>query len=330
MEPNNNILFSIIIPTRDRPELFAKALKSVIAQNYKNKEIIVIDDGSTETNKQQYIKTIAELNKGYIKLIHLIYRPNGHNSSFTRNYGVELATGKYICFLDDDDIWTDTEHLKNAHKSITYQSVSVELYLTNQTAIQQDGTSVNNVWINDLQEKILNLLEVDDTGTYTLSTQQLLLSNGFCHLNCTIYLRDFFISIKGLDENYRYEPDRDIYIRAIDQAKKILHNPTTIGKHYIPDQEKKINISTKLNKLNKFLYQLRTFDKGILFCKKKEIISYCKLNKSYILKKISTQLYEDKRFELSYNYAKEAFSINPTIKWLGFTLLILIKKTFYK
>ena len=192
--------------------------------------------------------------------------------------------------------------------------------------MKQDGTYQNNVWIEDLQEKVLNTLLIDKTGTYLLNTQNLLLSNGFCHLNCTIYLRSFFMNINGLDENFRYEEDRDVYIRAIDQAKVILHNPKIIGNHYIPDKNKKINTSTQLNSLNKYLYQLRTFDKGIIFSEKEIIRHYCIKQKSYILKNISMQMYNDKKLNLSYIYAKEAFSIEGAIS-SAFVVCMLIRHT---
>lgn len=317
--------FSIIIPTRNRPELFANALKSVVRQTFTDIEIIVIDDGSTEDNRKIYLEILSAYNDKKIEYISLPYRPNGHNSSFTRNYGVQLSKGKYICFLDDDDIWTDHHHLTNAQQAIQRHTQNVDLYLTNQTAMKNDGTLIGNVWIEDLQEIILKNLIPDNSGIYAVTIEHLLLSNSFCHLNCSIYARPFYLSIGGLDENYRYEEDRDIYLRAIDQAKLILHNPVFIGRHHIPEKKKRTNVSTQLTDLDKYLFQLRTFDKGILFSKNKIMKNYCMKHKCYTLKNMSTQLYKDKKYHLSYVYAKEAYAVKPNIKWLGFIVLGLLK-----
>ena len=134
-----------------------------------------------------------------------------------------------------------------------------------------------------------------------------------------------FNEIHGLDENYRYEPDRDIYIRAIDRAGIILHNPKVIAQHHIPEKIKKNNVSTQQSELEKLIFQLRTFDKGILFCKNENIKDSCKKNKMYALKKIAEILYNEKRYKESNIYAKEAFSITFNLKWLAFCILIYIK-----
>ena len=325
MKETDKPFFSIIIPTRDRPELFKNALESVCNQMFTDFEIIVINDGSSEQNEKEYNNILSQYDKHNIRIEHLIYRPNGHNSSFTRNYGVELSQGLYVCFLDDDDSWIDNEHLSNAHHSIKAQINKVDLYLSNQIAIKKDGIQVPNVWIEDLQETALKKSDPDSTGTYKVTIDILLQSNGFCHLNCSIYSRLFFDKINGLDENLRYEEDRDIYIRAIDKAGQILHSPKVIAQHNIPDKNKKNNISTQQNELEKLIFQLRIFDKGILFCKNKKIKKRCLENKMYVLKNITDILYKEKKYKDSYTYGKEAFSINLSLKWLFFCILIYIK-----
>ena len=87
-----NPLVSIIIPTYNRSKLIhERALKSAIAQTYANKEIIVVNDGSTE----QY----------NIGLPAWYYKPwmVNRGGSAARNYGVSQAHGKYIVFIDDDN-----------------------------------------------------------------------------------------------------------------------------------------------------------------------------------------------------------------------------------
>lgn len=85
---------SIIIPVYNTEKYIERCLDSVIQQEYKNKEIIVINDGSTDKSEEK-------INK-YINQITYIKKENGGLSD-ARNVGIEKATGEYIMFIDSDD-----------------------------------------------------------------------------------------------------------------------------------------------------------------------------------------------------------------------------------
>jgi glycosyltransferase involved in cell wall biosynthesis len=89
-------LISIIIPTYNRERTIIRAIKSVIFQSYKNFELIIVDDGSTD-NTKEILKPFLENKK-----INYYYKENGGVSS-ARNLGIKKAKGEYIAFLDSDD-----------------------------------------------------------------------------------------------------------------------------------------------------------------------------------------------------------------------------------
>ena len=102
----NNKKISVIIPTHNRSWYLRRAIQSVIDQDYKNIEIIVIDDASTDDTKEAL--------KPFISSNNIIYIRNekrmGPNHS--RNIGLKKATGDYIAFLDDDDYYCDRGKLR--------------------------------------------------------------------------------------------------------------------------------------------------------------------------------------------------------------------------
>src|SRR6185312_5085635 len=102
--------FSVIIATRNRPALFAVALRSILRQSCKGIEIIVVNDGSDEVHLPEY-RRLVEAAGRLVQFHSLVPRPNGHGQSYALNFGVAQATGNYICFLDDDDCWTDDDYL---------------------------------------------------------------------------------------------------------------------------------------------------------------------------------------------------------------------------
>jgi len=320
---DNNIFFSIIIPTRNRPELFHQALKSVLDQSFINKEIIIVNDGSTEEFIKQY-KKIEELYPA-IQFNYLIHRPQGHGQSYSMNFGADQANGQYICFLDDDDFWTDNNYLQKAYDHISTYKKTVELYYSNQTAFFSNGDKqTEQVWIEDLIEKKSPDKQIHN-DVFVVDSSFLLTSNGFAHLNCSIFKKDFYHSINGMDEGIRYECDRDIYIKSIDAAKTIIYNPDFISKHHIPDPKQSDNMSTMISIFEKKLFQLRVYDKGILFSKRRDVINFCRIGKGYQLKHITEALYASGRYKEAVYYARLALGAQPSLKWFAYTLLVIFK-----
>lgn len=89
---------SVIIPTHNSEKYIKETIKSVIDQTYKNIEIIIIDDISTDNT----INIIKSINDKRIK-IHIL-KEHAY-VGIARNKGVDLSTGDFICYLDDDDIY---------------------------------------------------------------------------------------------------------------------------------------------------------------------------------------------------------------------------------
>ena len=93
-------MFSVIIPLYNKAPYVAKAIESVLGQTYRDFEVIVIDDGSTDQSLE-VAKTFEN------KSITIVSQPNSGVST-ARNNGVKIAKYPYICFLDADDWWHPT------------------------------------------------------------------------------------------------------------------------------------------------------------------------------------------------------------------------------
>ena len=103
------IKFSIIVPVYNASTYLADAIESVICQSYKEWELLLIDDGSTDDSK-----SICEQYQKRDNRIKLISKKN-EGVSATRNIGLERACGKYVVFLDADD-WMSNEYLEFSDK----------------------------------------------------------------------------------------------------------------------------------------------------------------------------------------------------------------------
>lgn len=107
----NNALISVYIPTHNRSEMLKRAVSSVLRQTYKNVEIIICDDGSSDDTEQ-----VVTLLKEKYKNIRYLKNPTPKGACAARNLGIFEAKGEYITGLDDDDEFTETrlEELFNA------------------------------------------------------------------------------------------------------------------------------------------------------------------------------------------------------------------------
>lgn len=319
--------FSIIISTRDRPELFQIALRSVLEQSFAQKEIVVVIDGSSDENLALY--TALEKKYTQVTFLRLVHRPNGHGQSYTMNFGANNSHGEYLCFLDDDDQWTDENYLEHVYNSVTTSKEPVDLHYSNQRAVDSKGImQTKNLWLDDLIPTVMHRAKRSAEDSYIVDTTFLLSSSGFAHLNCSIFERNFFSSLDGMDESIRYENDRDIYIRSIDAAKVILFSTRYTSLHNIPDANAKNNMSTVSSNIQKKLYQLRVYDKGISLCKQENVVNFCCRGKVYEMKHAATILAEGDRYNSAAHYARAALLNGFNVRWLGYTLYLTVKAWF--
>jgi glycosyltransferase involved in cell wall biosynthesis len=92
-------LVTVVIPTYNRGTLLMEAVGSVVGQSYRNWELIVVDDGSTDGS-------IAAVSKIADPRITIIESPHTGHIGQVRNVGVAAGKGELVAFLDSDDVWT--------------------------------------------------------------------------------------------------------------------------------------------------------------------------------------------------------------------------------
>ena len=88
---------SVVIPTYNRADLLSSAIDSVLAQSCPASEILVVDDGSTDTT--------AQVVMGYGHPVQYLQLPHTGLPAATRNAGIRAATGDLLAFLDSDDLF---------------------------------------------------------------------------------------------------------------------------------------------------------------------------------------------------------------------------------
>ena len=95
-----SLLVSIVLPVYNCEKYITECLESIVTQTYKNWELIIIDDGSTDSSDEiisAFILKVDNHHVNYIKLSH-------HGFTYCLNYAIKISSGKYIARIDADDI----------------------------------------------------------------------------------------------------------------------------------------------------------------------------------------------------------------------------------
>lgn len=189
-QKNNNIeyFFSVVICTYNREKLLPRALNSLTKQKYKDFEVIIVDDGSTDRTFSIYQEFRNTLNLRYI------YQQN-KGLSLSRNVGGFSANGEYITFLDSDDEYKD-EHLQTRYELLK-ENRNIDLLMGGVEVIGNNYVpDANNL------DKLINISECVIGGTFFIK-------------------KEFFYKLQGFRQ-LDYSDDYDFYQRALDEKAKIL------------------------------------------------------------------------------------------------------------
>ncbi|TAH28328.1 MAG: glycosyltransferase family 2 protein [Cytophagales bacterium] len=115
--------FSIIIPTYNRAEFLSKTISTIFSQSFQDFEIIVVDDGS----KDDTVTILENIKIAHQNFAFYYYSQTNAERGAARNFGIDKATGKYITFLDSDDILYP-DYFENAFQTLKEQNFPTFLH----------------------------------------------------------------------------------------------------------------------------------------------------------------------------------------------------------
>ncbi len=214
-----DIFFSVIICCFNSSEYLNETIESVINQQFKNWELILINDGSTD-NTDEIIKFYLK-NNNKIKY----YYQNNRGYPNARNKGVGLANGKWISLFDHDDIMMPNK-LEEQYQDIV-NNPDHFLFSSNSMHIDSKGKYLNDNFFE------YNPLKND----YNLVNVGLdLIKNGcFIGTETATFKKKIIDEIGGFDEDYRFISDYDFFIR-LGLNHKIFFNKKVLAKFRDHDQ----------------------------------------------------------------------------------------------
>jgi cellulose synthase/poly-beta-1,6-N-acetylglucosamine synthase-like glycosyltransferase len=316
---------SVVIPTRNRAELLARALASIQAQTYQDFEVIVIDDGSDEATKAAYRQIWQTLDQRFF--LHFpserSVRPLG--PSATRNFGISLATGEIVTFCDDDDFWTAPQHLENVAKAFS-SCRDLDVYFGNQTGVSEQGTQICD-WFPDLRRAV-SKNATSRAAPISVSVEMLCAARGFAHLNILAVRLALVREAGGFWERVSYEEDRDFFWRVIDRSRRIYFNPEIVAQHNIPDPTKTQNQSTQHLQAERWLLAILVCQHIGTTVKNRGIAKLARKYEGDLLRHLALHFAGTGRNGLALSFACKALGARFSFKWCAYSSLIAFRALF--
>ena len=176
-------LISVIIPTYNRLDLLKRTIESVKSQTFQDYEIWVVDDGSSDGTKD-WLETIPDIN--------FISQSNSGIAA-SRNKGASLSSGKWLCFLDHDDLWD--ERKLEVQAEFATENPDVGLLAVKHVRLgSKVRSSGHGRWIK---------------GDLFLKEY----SESFIHTSSVMIRRDVFEAIGGFPTEYRFADEFDVWLK---------------------------------------------------------------------------------------------------------------------
>lgn len=183
-------LISVVIPAYNAAAYLPATLDSVLLQNFSNYEIIVVNDGSPDTPELE-----KALQPYFGKLRYIKQENRGPSSA--RNTGIRAARGKYVAFLDSDDIW-------------------LPKHLANQMAMLESNPSLGLVYANGVQirdERPIGVSFDRTPQSLPVNFDSLLREQSTVNTSSAVVSRDALVKAGMFDEQFRRCEDYDLWLR---------------------------------------------------------------------------------------------------------------------
>lgn len=216
---------SIITPTYNCGEYIGETIESVLNQTYQEWEMIIVDDCSTDNTKE----IVKEYCKQDMRIKYYVFEEN-FGAAVARTKAMELATGKYVAFLDSDDLWMPDK----LEKQIIFMKVNnYNITCTAYEQIDEKGLSL---------DKVIKTKHKTDYNGVLLS----------CPIGNSTVIYNAEILGKFVVPNIRKRNDDALWLQMLRKEKYIYGMPNVLMKYRVRPN----SISSNKVKLLKYHWQL--------------------------------------------------------------------------
>lgn len=179
---------SIIIPTYNRADFLPESVGSVLAQTFRNFEILIVDDGSTDNTR--------EILKSYLSDVRIKYfYQENQGQSVARNLALKHARGEFICFLDSDNAWFPEK--LSEQLSIMDSHPEIDIVYGDAVTIDEFGNEISR----------------QNMKRYSGLIAKYMVKDNIVSMNTTMARYRCFVELGGMSGKRRVADDYDLWLR---------------------------------------------------------------------------------------------------------------------
>lgn len=240
-------MISVIVPVYNTKEYLPRCMDSLLCQEYEEKEILLVDDGSTDGSGE--LCDEYERQHSYVRALH---KENGGLMSAWMA-GVAESLGEYLCFVDSDD-WVETDMLKQMSELLT--GTGKEIVVCNHSIDRDNGEKI--LQINGLAPGVYERDALEKDVFYKLLGNEV---RKVCFSRCMkLISRELIVeNLKFCDQRIRMGEDLNIMLPAILDAQKLVIMKDSYFYHHYYNQ------SSMVHKYDAGLYENIRHLKGIMY-----------------------------------------------------------------
>lgn len=193
---------SVVIPAYNATSFIAKGINSALSQTYPIKEIIIVDDGSSDN--------LESVIGNYDNRLLTLVRQDNSGAAAARNKGVEIASGEYIAFLDADDYW----HERKLELQMDFLSKNLDVDLCYSCCYSMD--------LKECDDFVFP--EPDEGEPHIIEDFEEVFVNPYFGTPGVVLKRSAFMELGGYDPSLKNAEDVDLWLR-ISWCKKVARMP---------------------------------------------------------------------------------------------------------
>lgn len=292
--PEGNPLVSVIVRTCGRPDMLRETLISLKNQTYRNIEIVIVEDGEN-ISEEMINKEFWNLNIVYTYTVEKVGR------SKTGNLALEMAKGKYLNFLDDDDVFY-ADHIevlvRQLEKNKDYRAAYSLAFETPINIISRSPYEYDLTNFNLTHKQSFNKI--------------LLFHHNYLPIQCIMFEKDIYLEEGGIDESLDVLEDWDLWVRYACK-NDFLYVEKVTSKYRVPQDAVKSEDRQKL------------FDDALVILRKKHSEYSSKVNVLQTAEDIQ-DIYGSFVFALSKESANKMYSKHPHISKIAIKFLGLLRR----
>ena len=261
---NNDPLVTIGILCFNAESSILNALSSALNQTYKKKEIIVIDDCSTDNS----LKVIME--SKYINEIKVFKNKKNRGAAYSRNIVTKKSRGSYICYMDDDD-FSDKQRIEIQIRSIIDEGFNKNDYVLSICNINRRYTSGYTKEMKVFGSKALKPNNSEMIDFLLFNEKNPSVDYGFGCPTCAMLISKKALElVNGFDESLKRVEDMDITIRLSKEGCNFVNSKKTYVNQFSSQGKDKLPI-------NNLKSEIIIIKKNKLYLKSKNIYFYSRL-----------------------------------------------------